>query len=177
MYYLMPVFEGYAGGVSTLLTLDSRPAQLVDLTRVGAEPTMSAVRWSATGLTSGTHTVVVSLGVSARGELANWGEVDAFMYVLVFLALILIPKQLSYTVEDSSSGSVNAPKTTSIKSPTSTNTPKPKPSTNAQALAALGDCAPCGKSKCSFSPEVSQFKCQTIIFLINLNVSISGTFI
>jgi len=89
VYYLMPLFDGYAEGVSTLLTLDSGPAQLVNLNRVGSEPTVSTVRWSASGLTSGAHTVVISLGNSARGELANWGEVDAFMYVLVLLAPVL----------------------------------------------------------------------------------------
>ena len=89
----MPLYDGYPGGVSTLLTLDSGPAQLVNLTRVGSEPTVSAVRWSASGLTSGTHTVVISLGVSAKGELANWGEVDAFMYVLVCLSPVLYQSQ------------------------------------------------------------------------------------
>ena len=154
----MPLFEGYAGGVSTLLTLDSRPAQLVNLTRVGSEPTTSAVRWSATGLSSGTHTVVISLGVSPQGELANWGEVDAFMYVpsLFCHARILTPTQTSYTVEDPSFFSAPSPTVpaNAPKPATFTNPPKRIAPTDAQALASLGECAPCGKSTCSFSPEV-----------------------
>ena len=79
---MMPLFWGYTDGVSTLLKLDSRPPQLVNLTRVGSEPTTSAVRWSVSGLSNGPHTVVISLGRSAKGEVAKWGQVDAFMYVL-----------------------------------------------------------------------------------------------
>jgi hypothetical protein len=85
----MPLFWGYTGGVSTLLTLDSGPAELVNLTRVGSEPTTSAVRWSASGLINGPHTVMISRGRSAKGELAKWGQVDAFMYVLVCLVAVL----------------------------------------------------------------------------------------
>ena len=85
---MTPLFTGY-NGVSTLLTLDNGTAQLVNLTRVGSQPTMTDVRWSATELENQTHTVMISLGLSAKGERANWGEVDAFMYVLVCLAIIL----------------------------------------------------------------------------------------
>jgi hypothetical protein len=76
---MMPLFEGYTGGVSTLLTLDSRPAQLVNLTRVGSVSTKSAVRWSASGLTNEQHTLTSSLGRTASGGVATWGEVDGFM--------------------------------------------------------------------------------------------------
>jgi len=85
VYYMMPLFWGYTGGVSTLLTLDSGFPQLVNLTRVGSEPVTSAIRWSASRLTNGPHTVRVSLGRSAKGELARWGQVDAFTCVLVCL--------------------------------------------------------------------------------------------
>lgn len=107
----MPLFEGYAGGVSTLLMLDSGPAQLVNLTRVGSEPTTYAVRWSATGLTNETHTLINSPGVSATGQQAGWGEVNAFMYVLVQFVLLqfYIYPQLSYTVAEPSPASFNVP--------------------------------------------------------------------
>ena len=85
----MPLFSGYASGVFTLLTFDNGTAQLVNLTRAGSQPTTTDVRWSETGLKNQTHTVMISLGLSAKGERANWGEVDAFMYVLVCLAIIL----------------------------------------------------------------------------------------
>ena len=81
MYYLAPLYSGYAGGVSTLLSLDSGPAQLVNLTLVSSEPSYAAVRWSASGLANGTHTVINTLGRSAQGELAMWAVVDGFMYV------------------------------------------------------------------------------------------------
>ena len=81
----MPLFSGYASGVFTLLTFDNGTAQLVNLTRAGSQPTTTDVRWSATGLKNQTHTVMISLG-SAK---ANWGVLDAFMYVLVCLAIIL----------------------------------------------------------------------------------------
>ena len=37
------------------------------------------------------------------------------------------------------------------------------PSSNAQALVSLQKCSPCGKSLCSFSPQVSQFRFKTTI--------------
>jgi len=77
---MMPLFSGYTGGVSTLITLDNGTAQLVNLTRAGSAPTTSDVRWSATNLKNQSHTVMISLGRSANGELANWGIVDAFIY-------------------------------------------------------------------------------------------------
>lgn len=85
----MPLFKGYTGGVSTLLTFDNGTAQLVNLTSVGSQPTTTDVRWSATGLKNQTHTLMISLGRSAKGELATWGLVDAFMYVLVCLPIVL----------------------------------------------------------------------------------------
>ena len=91
MYYLNRLYSGYEGGVSTLLSLDSGPAQLVNLTSVGSAPQGYAVRWSASGLANGTHTVVNTLGRSALGELAMWGNVDGFMYVRPNLSCPLIP--------------------------------------------------------------------------------------
>lgn len=81
MYYLAPLYSGYEGGVSTLLSLDSGPAQFVNLTLVGLEPAVYAVRWSATGLANRMHTVMNTLGRSAQGELTMWAVVDGFMYV------------------------------------------------------------------------------------------------
>ena len=69
----MPLFE--TSGVSTLLSLDSGPPQLVNLSRVGNESTRSAVRWSSGDLTNGRHTLVSSVGSGSRGA------VDGFMYV------------------------------------------------------------------------------------------------
>jgi len=89
VYYLAPLYRDYVGGVSTLLALDNGPAQLVNLTRVGTENYMAAVRWSATGLANGRHTVTNSLGLSADGRLAAWGVVDGFMHVLVCLTPVL----------------------------------------------------------------------------------------
>jgi len=86
VYFFMPLFENITGGVSTLLSLDSGPAQLVNLTRVANESTRVAVRWSATGLSNGKHTLVSSPGRSAGGAVAGWGEVDGFMYSQAFLA-------------------------------------------------------------------------------------------
>ncbi|SRR5258708_4019803 len=86
IYYFMPLFQNITGGVSTLLSLDSGPTQLVNLTRVTNESTRVAVRWSATGLSNGKHTLVSSPGRTSRGEVAGWGEVDGFMYIRVFLA-------------------------------------------------------------------------------------------
>jgi len=87
VYYMM----GLAGNdVTTLLTLDSGPAQWVNLS-VGSGSGRSAVRWSATGLANGKHTLVNSFGRSAKGEVANWGEVDAFMYVAVRPSLSGMP--------------------------------------------------------------------------------------
>jgi len=85
VYYFMPLFANVTGGVSTLLSLDSGPTQLVNLTRVTNESTRVAVRWSATGLSNGKHTLVNSPGRTSRGEVAGWGEVDGFMYIRVFL--------------------------------------------------------------------------------------------
>jgi hypothetical protein len=81
VYYLAPLYSGYAGGVSTLLSLDSGPAQLVNLTSLTFEPSGYAVRWSASGLANGTHTVINALGLSSLGQVAMWAVVDGFMYV------------------------------------------------------------------------------------------------
>ena len=81
VYYLAPLYSGYEGEASTLLSLDSGPAQWVNLTSLGSAPQGYAVRWSTSGLANGTHTVVNTLGRSALGELAKWGIVDGFMYV------------------------------------------------------------------------------------------------
>lgn len=78
---MMPLFSGYTGGVSTLVTLDNGTAQLVNLTRVGSASATSDVRWSATNLKNQTHTLMISIGRSAKGEVANYGIVDAFVYV------------------------------------------------------------------------------------------------
>jgi len=86
VYYLGPL---YHDDISTLLALDNGPAQLMNLTRVGSESYMTAVRWSATGLANGRHTVTNSHGLSADGRLAAWSIVDGFMHVLVCLTPVL----------------------------------------------------------------------------------------
>lgn len=83
---MMPLLENYTYGVATFLTLDSQPAEMVNLTRVGSQSIQSAVRWSATGLINGKHTLVNSIPVAQQGV---WGLVDAITYVLVCLSLLL----------------------------------------------------------------------------------------
>jgi hypothetical protein len=77
VYYLCPLFA-VVPPVSTLLTLDSGPANWVNLSSDRNQN--SAVRWWMDGLENGPHQLVVSLGQSSTGQTATWGEVDAFMY-------------------------------------------------------------------------------------------------
>ena len=86
MYYLSTLFAGYNPGVSTRLVLDSGPAIFVNLTdpNTNRDPTSAgdpkpAVRWGISGMSNGTHKLVVSLGPTSDGQVATWGEVDAFM--------------------------------------------------------------------------------------------------
>ncbi len=79
MYYLMALFQGQS--VKTQLSLDNGPPEIVDLTRLRAEPMKSAVRWHKIGLKNQPHSLVVSLGQNTQVERDLWGEVDAFMYV------------------------------------------------------------------------------------------------
>lgn len=102
MHFMTPAFFN----VSTLLTLDSGPPQWVDLTNPGFG---SAVRWSAMGLTNDKHTLVSSPGRGLNGEVASWGEADAFMYVKNLPPSIDIPTSesiTSYTVVDSEGSAI-----------------------------------------------------------------------
>ncbi len=79
---MAPLWHGYVPPVSTLVSLDSGPKTWVNLDYPeGAANTVaaSAIRWGASGLTNGLHTVTISLGFNAEGQNATWGEVDAFM--------------------------------------------------------------------------------------------------
>jgi len=68
------------------------------------------VRWSASGLANGTHTVINVLDLSSLGQLAMWAVVDGFMYVRPDMScpdsiLILTKTQLhgagsTYTIFD-----------------------------------------------------------------------------
>lgn len=82
IYYMSPLWP-YA--VDSAISVDTGPQEIVDLMdhsrpvqNGGEETVQSQVVWGRSGLTNGTHTVVVSLH-------SNYIVVDAFMYVcLVF---------------------------------------------------------------------------------------------
>ncbi|KAJ7258603.1 hypothetical protein C8J57DRAFT_1234200 [Mycena rebaudengoi] len=86
VYYLCPLWA--AEETSTLLTLDSGPANWINLTSERNEN--SAVRWWKDGLENGPHQLVISLGQSPTGQKATWGEVDGFINSVAVIAVPVV---------------------------------------------------------------------------------------
>lgn len=125
IYYMSPLWP-YA--VDSAISVDTGPQEIVDLMdhsrpvqNGGEETVQSQVVWGRSGLTNGTHTVVVSLH-------SNYIVVDAFMYVCLFSVslpfnrLTWLVNMYSYTIDDaddlssSSSASSSASSLSSISS-------------------------------------------------------------
>ncbi|KAG2127925.1 uncharacterized protein EDB93DRAFT_181398 [Suillus bovinus] len=77
IYYISPLI----GNRTTVLTLDSGPSVLVNLTQAQGQNPNWAIRWGASGLDNGPHTLV-NYGSSNTTSSAV-GEVDAFIYTVV----------------------------------------------------------------------------------------------
>ncbi|TFK37290.1 hypothetical protein BDQ12DRAFT_713642 [Crucibulum laeve] len=119
VYYMAPLLriKDYNGftKITTLLTLDSRPAETVNLMSPSVSGyKMSDVRWSATDLANVTHTLVVS--INAPGQIpATLAVVDAFIYTVDEGDVpVSSSNQASVLVNTQSSSIPNSLPTTSI---------------------------------------------------------------
>ncbi|KAG1860266.1 hypothetical protein DFJ58DRAFT_274352 [Suillus subalutaceus] len=78
VYYIAPHFTA-DGDVLTVLQLDSEPLVVVNLTQAQGQSLDWAIRWAASGLKNGTHTLVIYGPSNTMTPSSTWGEVNAFM--------------------------------------------------------------------------------------------------
>ncbi|KAG2089655.1 hypothetical protein BD769DRAFT_1526195 [Suillus cothurnatus] len=79
IYYIEPLIAN----VTTVLTLDSGPPVLVNLTQTPGQNATWAVRWGASGLNNGPHTLVNYGPSNTITPSGKWGEVNALIYTVV----------------------------------------------------------------------------------------------
>ncbi|KAG2089654.1 hypothetical protein BD769DRAFT_434848 [Suillus cothurnatus] len=79
IYYIAPLIAN----VTTVLTLDSGSPVLVNLTETPGQNTNWAVRWGASGLSNGPHTLVDYGPSKTITPSGTAGEVNALIYTVV----------------------------------------------------------------------------------------------